>query len=251
MKIRFDSHKKLLFAFLIFFLVLALFFAAYLFNEKQEKHNNAEKYKEFTNITETVSEEGKEKEVVDFQALQTKNPDIYAWIDIPDTVVSYPMLRSEEEDFYLVHNADKQKSNYGAIYTQSYNTATFDDFNTIIYGHNMNNGSMFGILKKYSDKEFFDSHRTINIYTPTQKLTYQVFAVYTNDDSHILFSNDFSDMAVRRKYIADIQSGKKGGNIDSEIKLTEHSKIITLSTCTTPRTKRLLVQAVLMDVENY
>ena len=89
--------------------------------------------------------------------MQSKNPDIYAWLDIPDSTMSYPMLRSEEEDFYLTHNADKQKSKYGAIYTQSYNTATFDDFNTIIYGHNTSNGSMFGSLRKFREKEFLSS----------------------------------------------------------------------------------------------
>lgn len=251
MKVNFKFNKKTLFAILIFILVWALIFAFYFYKENQEKYENAEKYKEFVEVTEPVTEDEEPKYFVDFEALQSGNPDIYAWLDIPDTTISYPMLRSEEEDFYLVHNADKQKSKYGAIYTQSYNTATFDDFNTIIYGHNTRNGSMFGSLRKFREKEFYDSHRTINIYTPTQKLTYKVFAVYNNDDTHILFSNDFSDMAVRRKYIADIQSGKKGANVDREIKITEHDKIITLSTCTTPRTKRLLVQAVLIDIENY
>ncbi len=246
MKIGFKFNKKMFFALLAFVLVLTLVFVVYSANKTQEKYENAEKYKEFVDVTEEKS-----KNKIDFESLQTANPDVYAWIEIPDTEISYPMLRSEEEDFYLTHNADKQKSTYGAIYTQSYNNASFDDFNTIIYGHNKQNGSMFGSLKNYRDQKFYESHRIINIYTPEQKFTYKVFAVYNNDDSHILLSNDFSDMAVRRKYISDIGSGKKGGNVDSEIELTEHSKIITLSTCTTPRTKRLLVQAVLTDVENY
>lgn len=228
-----------------------MIFAVYFYNDSKEKYENADKYKEYVEIVQPVEETEPPKYNIDFKSLQEGNPDIYAWLDIPDTTISYPMLRSEEEDFYLNHNADKEKSKYGAIYTQNYNTDTFDDFNTIIYGHNTSNGSMFGSLRKFRDKDFYDSHRIINIYTPTQKFTYKVFAVYNNDDSHILFSNDFSDMEVRRKYISGIQERKNVANVDRDIEIAEDDKIITLSTCTTPRTKRLLVHAVLTDVEIY
>jgi sortase B len=218
----------------------------YFYNSYKQKYENSEKYKDFIQVTD---EENKSHDI-DFKTLQENNSDIYDWIDIPDTTISYPMLRSEEEDFYLTHNADKISSKYGAIYTQSYNADDFSDFNTIIYGHNISDGSMFGTLKNYDDEEYFEKHRTIIIYTPSQKYICKVFAVYTSDDSHILFKNDFSDMEVRRRYISDIQNSEEG-NIDREIEITENDKIITLSTCTTPRTRRLLVQAVLIESEKY
>lgn len=246
MKIKFKPDKKSL-CIILFFLVFCIIVTTfYFYNGNKQKYENSEKYKEFIQVT----DEEKQNYDIDFKVLQEQNSDIYAWIDIPDTTISYPMLRSEEEDFYLTHNADKISSKYGAIYTQSYNADDFSDFNTIIYGHNISDGSMFGTLKKFEDKDHFNKHQTITIYTPSQKHTYKVFAAYISDNSHILFKNDFSDMAVRRRYISDIQNSKEG-NIDKEIEITENDKIITLSTCTTPRTKRLLVQAVLIKTEDY
>ncbi len=245
MKINLNFYKYILYALIVFVIILGLFFVFWFYRGYLEKYENADKYKKHVEI---IDEENQNYDI-DFKTLQAANPDIYAWLDIPDTTISYPILRSEEENFYLTHNADKEESNYGAIYTQNYNAADFSDFNTIIYGHNMRDGSMFGTLRNFKDKEFFDNHRIINIYTPAKKLTYTIFAAYTNDDSHILLDNDFTDIEVRRKYIFDIQSGKKNSNVDREINVSEYNKIITLSTCTTPRTKRLLVQAVLTKIE--
>ena len=245
MKVKLNIFKNILYVLIVFVIILGVFFGIWYYRGYLEKHENAEKYKEHVEI---INEESQSYDI-DFKILQEGNPDIYAWLDIPDTNISYPILRSEKEDFYLTHNADGEESKYGAIYTQNYNDANFNDFNTIIYGHNTRDGSMFGTLRDFKDKEFFENHRIINIYTPSKKLTYTVFAVYTNDDNHILFENDFSDMEVRRRYIFDIQSGKKNINVDREINISEYNKIITLSTCTTPRTKRLLVQAVLTKIE--
>ena len=245
MKIKLNFYKNILYVLIVFVIILVLFFGFLFYMGYSEKYENAEKYKEHIEI---IDEENQNYDI-DFKTLQAGNADIYAWLDIPDTTISYPILRSEEEDFYLTHNADKEESNYGAIYTQNYNAADFSDFNTIIYGHNIRDGSMFGTLRNFKDKEFFENHRIINIYTPDKKLTYTVFAAYINDDSHILLENDFSDIEVRRKYIFDIQSGKKNSNVDRDINISEYNKIITLSTCTTPRTKRLLVQAVLTKIE--
>lgn len=249
MKINLNFYKNILYVLIVFVIILGLFFGFWFYRGYLEKYENAEKYKDFVGVTQPITEDISPKLDIDFQNLQAANPDIFAWLDIPDTTISYPILRSEKEDFYLTHNADKEESQYGAIYTQNYNAADFSDFNTIIYGHNMRDGSMFGTLRNFKDKEFFENHRIINIYTPSKKLTYTVFAAYTNDDTHILFDNDFSDIEVRRKYIFDIQSGKKNSNVDREINISEYNKIITLSTCTTPSTKRLLVQAVLTKTE--
>ena len=94
---------------------------------------------------------------VDFDELKKQNSDIYAWINIPGTSVDYPVLRCEDDNsYYLNHTVDKKKSIYGSIYTENYNGADFADFNTVVYGHNMKNGTMFGTLKKYRDKTFFE-----------------------------------------------------------------------------------------------
>lgn len=244
--------KKLLYIFLTLFLVAAITSVVLVVREMNFRYDNAEKYKESVQSTVSVpeKEEVKLEEpslYVDFETLQGENSDIYAWIDIPETNVSYPMLRSEEEDFYLNHNADKQQSVYGAIYTQSFNSDDFSDFNTIIYGHNMRNGTMFGSLKKYKNQEYFDSHSYINIYTPEKEYNYRVFAAYTFDDRHILYHFDFSDTEVRKEYINEVLSGKYQGIFNRDVSIGENDKVITLSTCTSDGKNRFLVQAVLID----
>lgn len=188
---------------------------------------------------------------IDFESLCEVNSDIYAWISIPEIGVDYPILRSAQEDFYLTHDFEKKTSAYGALYTQSYNADTFGDFNTVIYGHNMINGSMFGSLKKYRNKEFFDQNEHIFIYTPNRILKYRIFAAYTFDDRHLLLSYDFANTEQRKEYINSIMQGEFGGNIRNEAELTENSQIITLSTCAAKDDERFLVQAVLVSDSDF
>ena len=185
---------------------------------------------------------------VDFEELKKQNPDIYAWINIPGTSVDYPVLRREDDNsYYLNHTVDKKKSVYGSIYTENYNGTDFADFNTVIYGHNMKNGTMFGTLKKYRDKTFFEQNQYINVYTPGRIMKYQIFAAYVWDDRHILLSLDFDNEDIREAYIDMIFSTRKmNANINSGLTVTKDDRIITLSTCTGNDEERYLVQGVLI-----
>lgn len=185
---------------------------------------------------------------VDFVKLKKQNSDIYAWINVPGTAVDYPVLRHESENsYYLTHSVDKKKSAYGSIYTQNYNDMDFADFNTVVYGHNMKNGSMFGTLKKYRDKTFFEQNQYINVYMPGRIIKYQIFAAYVWDDRHILLNFDFENEAIREAYIDMIFSTRKmNANINNDLTVTKNDKIITLSTCTGNDEERYLVQGVLV-----
>ena len=185
---------------------------------------------------------------VDFVKLKKINPDIYAWINIPGTVIDYPIVRNADDNaYYLTHTVENKKSAYGAIYTEDYNDMDFADFNTVIYGHNMKNGTMFGSLKKYRNKSFFDENREINVYMPGRIMKYRIFAAHITDDRHILLSYDFKNESVRNEYISDIFSNKNMSSLfDQEIPLTADDRIITLSTCTGKPEERYLVQGVLI-----
>lgn len=185
---------------------------------------------------------------VNFVELKKKNPDIYAWINIPGTVVDYPILRRDGDNgYYLNHTVEGKTSIYGGIYTEDYNDKDFADFNTVVYGHNMKNGTMFGSLKKYRDKAFFEENRYINIYMPGRIMKYQIFAAYVWDDRHILLSLDFSKEDIRSSYLDMIFSTRKmNANINQELTVTEEDRIITLSTCTSNKEERFLVQGVLI-----
>ncbi len=133
------------------------------------------------------------------------NPDIYSWIYIPDTNVNYPVAQSEEEDnFYLDHDVYKNYSFPGTIYTQSCNSLSYNDRVTVLYGHNMLNGSMFATLYNFSDKTFFDEHPYFYIYTADRKLTYEVVSAFEYDSRHIMNSFDFKDDAVFRYLVQGV-----------------------------------------------
>ncbi len=193
---------------------------------------------------------------IDFDKLSAVNDDIYAWIRIPyknqpgEYIADYPVVQSpfnDDQEYYLTHNINRKQSAYGAIYTQSYNTRDFSDFNTVIYGHNMRAGSMFGTLRKYRDAAFFKENSEILVYQPDRVLKYRIFAAYVYDDRHILKSFNNNNALDREQYLEEIFSNRSlAANIDHSIEVGTDDYIITLSTCTSKDTERYLVQGVLV-----
>ena len=202
-------------------------------------------------VPETVSMSQTVEIPIDFSVLQEKNPDIYAWILIPGTGVDYPILQSStDQAYYLNHTAEGAEGYPGSIYTENLNKKDFTDKNTVIYGHNMKDDSMFGSLKKYVDSDYMQEHPQIIIYTPEHKLTYQIYAGITYDDRHILGSFDFTDTQQYQAYLNSIDSVRNMASYrNPEVEVTTEDKIITLSTCNSNQEQRFLVEAVLISEE--
>lgn len=202
---------------------------------------------------ETETEDGEPVEIpIDFEALWEINPEAYAWITIPGTEIDYPILQSETDNtYYLTHNIEGEESPEGAIFTEDYNSKDFEDPNTVIYGHNMRNGSMFQGLHEYMDRAFFDENREVLIYLPDKILHYEIFAAYLYDDRHLLESFDFEDEDVFGAYLNRIFSIRDMNSfIDTDMEVTAEDKIITLSTCySNESNQRYLVQAVLVSID--
>ena len=189
---------------------------------------------------------------IDFAALQQQNPDVYAWIQVPGTEVDYPILQSSNDNtYYLNHTIDGEEKKEGAIFTENYNTKTFEDPNTVIYGHDMKNGSMFQSIHKYMDRSFFDNNRDIVIYMPNQIFRYKIFAAYLTDNRHLLMNYNFWSKDEYQQYLNSIFSMRDmNAFIDTSMEVTNADNIITLSTCYAGiSTQRYLVQAVLVSIE--
>ncbi len=183
---------------------------------------------------------------IDFALLQEMNEDVYAWIEIPDTEVNYPILQHESDDsYYLEHTIDHIASLPGAIYTEKTDGQDFSDFNTVIYGHNMANDTMFGSLSKYREEEgYLQEHRNIIIYTETEKRTYRIFAAVVYDNRYIPYVYDDDSIADRQAFLDSLYSVAGAGSIFLEdVAVTTQSQIITLSTCigSMPNNRFLLV----------
>lgn len=189
---------------------------------------------------------------VSFDELMEINPDVYAWIFIPNTNVDYPVAQSLsdwDDSFYLSHNIYKQYQFSGTIYSETQNSTDFHDRVTVLYGHNMLNGSMFATLHYFEDEDFFNDNNTIFILTKYKQLTYLVYSVYTYDDRHILNSFNFKDDKVFQEYIdTTLDPHTYSGLVREGVEPDLDSKILTLSTCTNGAANtRLLVQGVLVD----
>lgn len=186
---------------------------------------------------------------LDWASLYKENEDIYAWIYIPGTQVDYPVLQSATDDtYYLNHNIDGSYGKPGCIYTEKINSKDFSNYNTVIYGHNMKNGEMFGCLHDYEDETFFDENPYVYVYTEDKTYVYEIFAAYTASNAHILNTNDFSTQKGFADYLDNVVYNKSlVGNFKEGARVTSDNRIITLSTCTSNSSKRWLVQAVLVN----
>lgn len=190
---------------------------------------------------------------IDFAGLQAEeNEHIYAWIYIPNTNVDYPILQHPEKaDYYLTHDTEGNKVTAGSIFTQHYNSKDFNDNNTVIYGHNMKNGSMFKTLHYYEDEIFFKDNPYVYIYTETETRVYQIFGAYEYSDIHLLLTYDMESSKTFGKYLDGLKKlDDSKGIFNWDIGVTEEDKIITLSTCIANKaSNRYLVQAKLIAAE--
>ena len=193
---------------------------------------------------------------LDWNELRGINEDIYAWIYVPDTTVDYPVLQHPTDDsFYLNHNADKSKGKPGCIYTEAgYNAKDFTDFNTVIYGHNWRDKSMFTSLHNFEKPELMAQDHYIFLYTPEKTFVYQIFGAYEYRSIHLLDNFNFENEYVREQYVKDIfgmdEKGKaRVANIRHDLEVTGEDRIVTLSTCTkdSVNTLRYLVVGVLLN----
>lgn len=170
---------------------------------------------------------------LDWAALAETNEDIYSWIYIPETKVNYPVLQhATEDDYYLDRNLDHSQGLPGCIYTQRLNAKDYSDGNTVLYGHNMKNGTMFKTLHYFEDGQFFDENRYIYIYTPDTVLVYEIYAACEFSNAHLLYSYDFTSEEGTNKFLADLQSTRGMNNhIMQEFEFPEETRLVTLSTC--------------------
>ncbi len=191
---------------------------------------------------------------VDFETLQEEtNPDIYAWIYIPNTNIDYPVLQHPTDNgFYLSHNLDGSAGYPGCIYSENYNSKDWTDPVTVLYGHNMRAaGTMFNQLHKFEKEDFFDENQYVYIYTPEKLLVYQVFATEIHMDEHLLMNHDFTDKEHFQKFFNVVQNSIGESKFVREgVEITEDSKILVLSTCMADKnrtTERYLVYTVLLN----
>ncbi|MEG0762665.1 MAG: class B sortase [Oscillospiraceae bacterium] len=193
-----------------------------------------------------TDEAEKGKQTVDVKALKEKNSDCVGWIELVGTDVSYPLLQGATNDTYLRTTFEKKPNVVGSIFVDTRCKGDFTGTNTLIYGHNAGNKSMFSILPQYAKPEFAKEHTDIKIYKEDIVLTYKVFSSRKTDvfDTAYTYTMQSNDDAVKFLLKQDELAG------ENDVELKGADTIITLSTCTNgAEDGRYIVQAVLTDTK--
>lgn len=181
----------------------------------------------------TESGEGSELALssIDFTSLQNACPNAVGWIQVVGVdAIDYPIVHYSDDEYYLNHSWDGQSSRYGAIFMETANTRDFSDCYTLIYGHNMKDGSMFGGLKKYRDQSFYEQNGgQIIIYLPDETRIYQIFSVHvTSADDERVYTVGF---AHDDTYGSFLETLRKQSLYDTGVSVSAEDNVITLSTC--------------------
>ncbi len=183
---------------------------------------------------------------IDLAKLVAKNKDVKGWIYIEDTDINYPILQGTDNDFYLYRNYDKEWIGAGSIFIDAANAGDYSDSHTIIYGHNMHNGSMFGKMDKFMEQEYRDEHPYVYIMRLDGKWDkYEIYSAYiagVDDGTFKVFTND--DEAYK-EYV-ELTMNK---NLYTGMKAPTGERVLTLSTCTEDSDdfKRFVLQTKLVD----
>lgn len=240
--------KRILFILLeILFVLIFIYAAMRLYGIYSDYHRASEEYdslaQDVVMQTETPVQEDEEKEEsildlpydyevpsyqVDLNALKERNADTVGWIILPDSRINYPIVKSQDNTEYLTRTFEGQNANSGAIFMEQYCNSDFSSENTIIYGHNMKNGSMFHALNNMTDKEYFWRHHIFCIDTGNGFENYEVISCYQTVDTD-LTSWQIS-FESKEAYGAWLKSVAKRCNYDC-VDYDVNKKTITLSTC--------------------
>lgn len=224
---------------LVIFLGIFLYSGYRLFSVFSEYREGRAEYKktseQFVTKKDTESTEGAGDEPetapieVDFDSLLAQNPDVAGWIYCPDTVVDYPVMHGEDNDLYLHHMVNKQYNFAGCIFEDCRNARGQTDPATILYGHHMKDGSMFAMLHKYTDQEYYDEHPTMWYLTPTQNYRLNLIAGYVAGERDRVYEL-FETPQEMQEYLAEVLE-KSTFDAQKKYVLNTVNNIIVLSTC--------------------
>lgn len=233
----------------------------YIFDQKQDVEDSrirqeellASQQQKAKQITESIKKEESEKQSRtnvhrDFDKLKKENDDVVAWIYVPGTDIDMPIVKAEDNTYYLTHDFDKKTNSMGWAFADYQNTFPTLSTNTILYGHTYRQTTIFSKLKNVLEKKWLEdgSKHIITFDTEKDRLLFKVFSVYTMDQTTDYLQISFSS---KDKYKEYLDTSLKRSIKDFKITPTVNNKILTLSTCYNDSNQRLIVQAKLIGSE--
>jgi len=219
-------------------IMLMIFSSIKIYKWIKENNENRNALSKLQNV---ISKDDMDKEI-EFSELQSINSDIVAWIKINNTNVDYPVVQTENNDFYLNHNIEKNENKAGWIFMDYRNDLNNMDKNTVIYGHNRMDGSMFSSLKNLFQKQWYENEQNLKIQLITEDGTqiYQIFSIYEINNEDYYITTGFENNEKFNQFINTIKSRSIN---DFGVNVSENDQILTLSTCSSNNKDRYVVHA--------
>lgn len=184
---------------------------------------------------------------MNLEVLQEQNPDILGWIMIPDSLLSYPYLQGEDNDYYLNHTWEHEASTAGSIFLEHLVSGDLSDYNTIIYGHRMRDKSMFGNLTYFKEPDYLEKHPHVYLVNNEGCYTYRVFSAHEAGVTTQTYRIGEVDEEGRQQYI---DWAMDHSVIETGVEPTTDQRILTMVTCTGKGyDARWVVQAYLVGVD--
>lgn len=199
----------------------------------------------------TESEEIENKDVspitVDFEKLLAQNEDVCGWLYSKDTVINYPVAQGSDNNEYLHHLLDGTYNSSGTLFVDCECGPEFSGTNTVIYGHNMKDGSMFNSLLNYKDQSYYEAHPVMYLNTPKGDYKIEIFSAYICNYDSDTYTRDFYSAEDYAAWVAKMQGQS---DFNSDVEVTANDRVITLSTCTYEYDNaRVVVQGKLIALE--
>lgn len=214
------------------------------FNNTKKNKNIKEEIQDSIKI-ETIDE--KEKYIIDFKKLKEQNEDTIAYLKVNNTAVEYVVVKTTDNEYYLNHNFNKDYNVAGWIFADYKNNFDNKDKNIIIYGHNMQDGSMFASLKEILTSTWQNNeNKQITLVTEKETITYEIFSSYIIEAEDYYITTFFEDNETYSNFLNTI---KQRSYYNYNIEVNENDKILTLSTCTGAGKNRIVVHAKQINLE--
>jgi len=164
---------------------------------------------------------------VSFDALMAECPDVVAWLYCEGTPINYPIVQGEDNEYYMYRLMDGKYNKSGTLFMDCRNQADFSDWNTIIYGHNMKNGSMFGTLLKYQDPKYYEEHPVMYLLTPEKHYEIKLVSAYVTPAD----SETYTIPETQAEKEAMLLKAYRTSSFISGVQPLREDRMITLSTC--------------------
>lgn len=251
-KRKLNKKKLLLFFFMIVFLIMLILSAikiiSYIIDNKENKKIQEAIIEDSITVIEPIEENQKIKYNIDFKSLKEQNPDTVAYLKVNNTNIDYIIVKGNDNDYYLKHNFEKKWNVSGWIFADYHNKFDESDKNIIIFGHNTRDGSMFGTLKNTLNENWYNNEENHKIVLVTEYGTYfyQVFSTYSIKPEDYYINTEFDNYDEFDKFIKKLKSRSV---YDYGIEVSGEDKVLTLSSCIGDGTKRVVLHAKLIEIE--